>query len=162
MQATHTVLISDWQRLTPTPSPWPLRPPQSPHSIFSTVFSPSLLFYSWVFHAWLHLPLGCHRCTRSHCSFCLSQACMGQHWYASSKKTFSLKSKVEFPKRHFHLGAKWFRGALNFFCFNVKKNNLKSLRAVYFCIFKDLSFKWFWWRIVKPQLFLCNLVNPFI
>lgn len=62
--------------------------------------------------------------------------------------------------RHFHLGAKWFWGALHFPCFNVKR--LRSVRFVYFYISKDLSFKRFWWRLVKPQLFVCHLVNLFI
>lgn len=47
-----------------------------------------------------------------------------------------------------------------FVCFNAKR--LRRVRSVYFYIFKDLSFKRFWWRLVKPQLFVCHLVNPFI
>lgn len=43
-----------------------------------------------------------------------------------------------------------------FFLFNIKRCE------ICLCIFKDLYFKRFSWWPVKPQLFVCHLVNPFI
>lgn len=54
---------------------------------------------------------------------------------------------------HFHLGAKWFWEALRV---NVKR--LKSVRFIYFCISRTCLLKGF----VKPQLFVCDLAKAFI